>query len=619
MLVKELGRLLIDLNPNLHVSKDPKHLESIVLGSSILKTIGESLVKHSGKKSRISGGSAVQAHKKAESMLVKNLEHFANKLPGKVGSGLKVKNVKALTKKLDSKKISAKDLLGEDWRRKGQEIMKRIDELHRRHQGGNIFKDIGHGFSKLGKSIKHGLQKVGSTVKKAGHEMGRFFKGETKFKPSQLAGYIAGGLGVVAGVATLQPELIGVSAGVISGVAGVAGGVGGILSTSGRGRNMPMSARKFSDKHPEKAQRILDLLHTSSGEGLTKKAKNILKVAGAVGLTGALSFLGWAQGRDSNVMPPKLDHTLPDDAWLGLGMEGEGWSDVKEFLKKNKKKALAILLGVATTGALVAGQTLFKQKYGGIAPTSNDGKAIIKHLLSGSQKKLEVGNIMLAGKKVIHLGGKYQDHTPLLAGRGVKPSGGQRGYGMFTNTMAKFIKSYPDKAMEIVELIKKETKGNGLQGQGIVSKVKNILSLVGVVGLIGAYSFAKWYLNIRQNATTPENRSIDKALWKVKSRLLKDSAMSISEIVNMIGQKGSGVVPSGGALKPAGKRGSGVKPSGGRKRKVGKKQDVWDGLADRTSGGLYRKDLRLNAKGKVVSILQSENGKKRMVNLKRRT
>lgn len=61
---------------------------------------------------------------------------------------------------------------------------------------------------------------------------------------------------------------------------------------------------------------------------------------------------------------------------------------VKEFVSKHKKKALAILAGVATIGAAVAGEKAFRDKYEGIAPASEDGLAIIKHILSGSEKKL---------------------------------------------------------------------------------------------------------------------------------------------------------------------------------------------------------------------------------------
>ena len=48
-------------------------------------------------------------------------------------------------------------------------------------------------------------------------------------------------------------------------------------------------------------------------------------------------------------------------------------------------------------------------------------------------------------------------------------------------------------------------------------------------------------------------------------------------------------------------------------KKKGSKQEVWDGLAIQTSGGLKKEDLILNKKGKIVSKKLSENriGKKK--------
>ena len=49
-------------------------------------------------------------------------------------------------------------------------------------------------------------------------------------------------------------------------------------------------------------------------------------------------------------------------------------------------------------------------------------------------------------------------------------------------------------------------------------------------------------------------------------------------------------------------------PLGFRKsatKKVGTKDEVWNGLCKKTSGGLTKKDLKLNKSGKVVSKLKS--------------
>jgi hypothetical protein len=40
--------------------------------------------------------------------------------------------------------------------------------------------------------------------------------------------------------------------------------------------------------------------------------------------------------------------------------------------------------------------------------------------------------------------------------------------------------------------------------------------------------------------------------------------------------------------------------------KTGTRDEVWDGVATQTSGGLKRKDLRLNANGAIVSRKKSD-------------
>lgn len=55
----------------------------------------------------------------------------------------------------------------------------------------------------------------------------------------------------------------------------------------------------------------------------------------------------------------------------------------------------------------------------------------------------------------------------------------------------------------------------------------------------------------------------------------------------------------------------------GNLKKKGTKQEVFDGLAQCTSGGLKKEDLMLNAKGQVVSKKRSEQGKKQYQNLKK--
>jgi hypothetical protein len=52
-----------------------------------------------------------------------------------------------------------------------------------------------------------------------------------------------------------------------------------------------------------------------------------------------------------------------------------------------------------------------------------------------------------------------------------------------------------------------------------------------------------------------------------------------------------------------------------KKNGVGTKNEVWNGSASRTSGGLTKKDLMKNSKGKVVSIRQFEAGQRAYQNI----
>ena len=81
--------------------------------------------------------------------------------------------------------------------------------------------------------------------------------------------------------------------------------------------------------------------------------------------------------------------------------------------------------------------------------------------------------------------------------------------------------------------------------------------------------------------------------------------------------EGGGVALAGGCPKgkkkcDCGVSGDGIKLAGdGMKRrssKIGTKQEVWEGLRERTSGGLRKEHLMMNGKGKVVSIKRHQIG-----------
>jgi hypothetical protein len=46
------------------------------------------------------------------------------------------------------------------------------------------------------------------------------------------------------------------------------------------------------------------------------------------------------------------------------------------------------------------------------------------------------------------------------------------------------------------------------------------------------------------------------------------------------------------------------------KQKRGNRSQVWNGLAERTSGGLFKKDLKMKSNGDIVSVRKSDLAKK---------
>jgi hypothetical protein len=581
-IVREIGHFLKkNIKPNLHPSKEQKHLESIVLGSSLLKTIGDVLVKYYGKKSGkgINSGSGKILTQEGLNILESNIKNFSKKLPIK-GSG---KSLKHILKQSNSEKISAEDVFGKNWQEKSKELVRKIKELHKQKKGGNIFKNIGHAFTSASHSIEHGFSEIGKVSKEAYnkakkardaaiHELSQFAQGKTAFKPSKLANYLAASVGAVGAISAFVPGIDLISVPMASAAALGLKSASLALKTSGRG--LTPSARKFAKKHPNKAREIIRLLDTGyKGGKLSKRTKNILKIVGASGLTGALGFLGWAMNRDTDIVIPQIDHTLPDDAWLGLGSKGEGFSDIIKFLKKHKKKALAILLGVAVVGTAIAGQALFKEKYGGIALNSSNGRAIIKHLLSNSGKKLDMGNVVLKGRKVVHFGEGIH-----LAGYGLKPSGGSL-----------------------------KPAGGALK---LSKKVKTALKYAGALSIPLAIGFAKWYANNGNidvddwgSVSASEHLELygDGLTWKFPNKykkFVKKYPHKAKQIIKELDKN----------------RGKPIRKT--KRRKIGSKKEVYENLAEKTSGGLLKCHLCRNKRGKVVSIKQMENGKKRIQNLR---
>jgi hypothetical protein len=379
-----------------------------------------------------------------------------------------------------------------------------------------------------GEGLKKIGKKISSKVKSARTKLKKFLKGETSYKPSDLLTHISTATGVISAFA---PEFI-----------------------------VPSVIAQLGAKYAK-----------SKGQGLSDIKRN---------------------------MKPKAHGNKKDD--------------MINFLKKHKKTALKILMGVSVA-LLSSGAMAFKKKFGGISPVSKDGKAIIKYLLSGSDKKLDLGSIVLHGWNVLQ-SGKGMEHKPNihLAGHGKMEEGNDYvkdtehppinepvGYGKkkntmrFTKGMTNFIMKNPDNAWDIIREINKKHKAGEMNGSGkVVRTVKNILSTIGILGLVGAYQFARYYYNLKQNSDVSENRRFVNSVNFVIDKLDEDAGYTLLQAFRKL--KGRG-------LKLAG---DGLNPVGGKVKTFGNKQEVWKGLALKTRGGLTKKDLCINKKGKVVSRKQ---------------
>ena len=347
---------------------------------------------------------------------------------------------------------------------------------------------------------------------------------------------------------------------------------------SGSGIPMPPIVNKFIQKHPDKAREINKIIKRMRGSGMSETKKNILKAAAAIGIPGALAFVGWLQNRQGPITIPQLEHNIHDPLtydleWssgtgMGSGVELAGHGSIDSmlsFIRKHKKKALSILLGTAVAGALVAGESLFRNKFAGTASTSSDGMAILKHLLSGSDKKLETDRLIMHGPNIVKVFG----------GTGLKPAGG---------------------GLKLAG-----------QGEGMDERTKTALKFAGALTIPAAVLFAKWIIS--------RGPVIDDDFGDISAEehyeLFGDGMPNeIKQFIKMYPAKAKKIMK-----KLTG--GSGLTPAGGaRRRKTGSKEDVYNGLADKTPGGLIKTDLCMNGRGKVVSKKQSMNGKKRMAHMR---
>lgn len=350
----------------------------------------------------------------------------------------------------------------------------------------------------------------------------------------------------------------------------------------------------FMKNNPEVAKKIVQITNKIKGQGLglagsglSKTAKKILTAAGVLGTAGALGFAGYLMNKPGPVSYPQLEHNIHFDLedWDPTPIEeewvaGDGLSDMIKFVKKHKNKALAILLGTAAIGAAAAGEAAFRNKFAGTASTSSDGRAIIKHLLSGSEKKLETDRLIMHGPNIVS-----------TTGSGLKTAGSG---------------------------LKRAGDGLGLAGGKMSKTMKNILVAAGVASVPAAILLAKAALKNPDmdiddfgDISAEEHYNLyGEGMGTNLAQFISKHRDIARKIINQAKSEIKRKVKGTGYSK-----GSGLKLAGSG-RKIGTKREVWNGTALKTSGGLRKEDLIKNKRGKIVSKKQHESGLKKIGNLK---
>ena len=108
---------------------------------------------------------------------------------------------------------------------------------------------------------------------------------------------------------------------------------------------------------------------------------------------------------------------------------------------------------------------------------------------------------------------------------------------------------------------------------------------------------------IKTRHEKPRKRKIAKKILNRDMSFINDVFEKHKHLLPKPKEKGAGL-STGGQLKTGGS----VKM---HKMKIGSKRQVWNGTAEKTSGGLRKSDLIKNTRGRIVSKRKSELGRKR--------
>ncbi len=245
-----------------------------VLGASVLAAVGGYLLHKKKKKGKGLVGSG-RSH--FEKQLLKHLRANLKKVPHHIGvakSKIKKQHIIDFIKKHQGKKIHISDIYGNYWKEKGKLLSNVITKAQ---QGGSI----------LG-SIKKGLSSVGKFTKKAAHstykKLHDFAQGKTKFKPSQLANYLASGVGAIGTASALIPGVDLISVPTAGAVALGLKSASLALKTSGRGYEGTNCSQEGGRDGPLLSPAEIEAIHSLATEPGSLSFSKISLLLGVTGL-----------------------------------------------------------------------------------------------------------------------------------------------------------------------------------------------------------------------------------------------------------------------------------------------------------------------------------------------
>ncbi len=390
--LKLAGQGLLNLGSLAHGHAKNEHGK---IGAAIIHAIGHTSKSRSKDKRKAFGKKLVQLLKK---------HHFPSHSHN---------DIHGIVNKYKHHQIGIKDIFGKAHAQQGKRLIESL------MGGGSILGSIGHAFKSGYKKVKKGRDAVI-------HKLRQFANGKTKFKPSQLANYLAGAVGIAGAASAFIPGIDLISVPAAGAVSLGLKSVGTVLKTSGRGINLagsgfklPAKIEKYVKAHPVEAKRVLAVYKRQkmpkkqAGKG--KKIKAALVTAGAIMLFGFLKDNAGNLGNIGRAISASITGG-------GLGVAGSGTKipdKIKAYMKAHPAVSKRIAKKTKQSGEGLTGRGAGSRFTAamGLAGTSAAAGAygMYRYLMANPSVAAKI-----AAKGVGGLIGSYLKGGSIYAGAGCK-------------------------------------------------------------------------------------------------------------------------------------------------------------------------------------------------------